>query len=174
MVKPERESAYRLAIIIASDKGAAGQREDGCTQVIEELTRFLGVVVERLILPDDEETISSRLKQLADKNAIDLILTSGGTGLSPRDVTPEATLKVIDRPAPGFVEAMRAAGLAKTPHAMLSRAAAGVRGRTLIINLPGSPRAVQENLSVILPALPHALETVSGRGGECGQPAQLA
>lgn len=163
-----RKSSYRLGVIVASDKGAAGERQDGSSQVIEELAGFLGTIAERMVIPDDEEMISNELKRMADESSVDLIFTTGGTGLSPRDVTPEATLKVIDRLAPGFTEVMRSEGLKKTPHAMLSRAVAGIRGRTLIINLPGSPRAVKENLNVILPALPHALEIVTGHGGECG------
>jgi molybdopterin adenylyltransferase len=163
------EQGYRLAIVTASDKGARGQREDESAKVIRDLTSSLGSVIDYTVLPDDEEAISNELKRLADERAIDIVFTTGGTGLSPRDVTPEATLKVIDRLVPGLVEAMRAQGLKKTPHAMLSRAVAGIRGRTLIINLPGSPRAVEENLAVVLPALPHALEILTGRGTECGQ-----
>ena len=118
-------------------------------------------------MPDDSDEIVSRLKYYSDELRVQLVLTTGGTGLSPRDVMPEATLRVIDREAPGFAEAMRAASLAKTPHAMLSRAVAGIRSSTLIVNLPGSPRAVRENLEVILPALPHGLEKLCGDGGDC-------
>lgn len=163
------EQGYRLAVVTASDKGAAGEREDKSADIIRELTASLGSIAAYKLLPDDKETISRELIRLADELAIDVVFTTGGTGLSPRDVTPEATLAVVDRLASGFTEAMRAKGLEKTPHAMLSRAVAGVRGRTLIINLPGSPRAVEENLAVILPALPHALEILTGCGGECGQ-----
>lgn len=162
------EPGYRLAIITASDKGAAGEREDQSAEVLKDLTASLGSVVAYRLLPDDQAAISRELVRLADECAVDIIFTTGGTGLSPRDVTPEATLAVVDRLAPGFTEAMRAEGLKTTPHAMLSRAVAGLRGRTLIINLPGSPRAVEENLAVILPALPHALEILTGCGGECG------
>ncbi|MFA5098591.1 MAG: MogA/MoaB family molybdenum cofactor biosynthesis protein, partial [Candidatus Margulisiibacteriota bacterium] len=117
------------------------------------------------IMPDEKDLIKAKLIQYSDK--VDLILTTGGTGLSPRDVTPEATLKVIDREVPGIAEAMRAAGLKKTNRAMLSRAVAGVRGRALIINLPGSPKAVQENLEVILDVIPHAIEKIQGDTSEC-------
>ncbi|MDI3521982.1 MAG: hypothetical protein PWR31_1127 [Bacillota bacterium] len=165
------EEGYRLAIVTASDKGARGEREDTGAQVIRRLVAGLGEVVEYKVLPDEREELAAELKRLADERAIDLILTTGGTGLGPRDVTPEATLDVVDRLVPGLPEAMRAAGFAKTPHALLSRAVAGIRGRTLIVNLPGSPRGVEENLSVILPALPHGLAVLTGRAAECGRPA---
>ena len=126
-------------------------------------------VVKYGIVPDEAELISAKIVEWADKESIDLILTTGGTGLSPRDVTPEATLAVLDRSAPGFVEAMRAESLKKTAKAMLSRAVAGIRGGSLIINLPGSPRAVRECLEVILPVLPHAIEVLRGEVGECGE-----
>jgi molybdenum cofactor synthesis domain-containing protein len=126
-------------------------------------------VVKYGIVPDEAELISAKIVEWADKEGIDLILTTGGTGLSPRDVTPEATLAVLDRGAPGFVEAMRAESLKKTAKAMLSRAVAGIRGGSLIINLPGSPRAVRECLEVILPVLPHAIEVLRGEVGECGE-----
>ena len=122
-------------------------------------------------MPDEQPQIEDLLCALADGGQVDLILTTGGTGLAPRDRTPEATMAVVDRPAPGLPEAMRAASLAITPHAMLSRAAAGVRARTLIVNMPGSPRACREHFTVIAPALPHAVETVSGRAFECATPA---
>jgi molybdopterin adenylyltransferase len=121
------------------------------------------------IIPDEKEIIIEALKKSADQLKADLILTTGGTGLSPRDVTPDATLKVIEREVPGFSEAMRAESLKKTPHAMISRAVCGIRGSSLIVNLPGSPKSVKENLSVILPALPHALSKLMGDPSECGQ-----
>jgi len=126
-------------------------------------------VVKYGIVPDEGDLISAKIVEWADTESIDLILTTGGTGLSPRDVTPEATLAVLDRSAPGFVEAMRAESLKKTAKAMLSRAVAGIRGGSLIINLPGSPRAVRECLEVILPVLPHAIEVLRGEVGECGE-----
>ncbi|MDK2855398.1 MAG: hypothetical protein PWQ41_242 [Bacillota bacterium] len=168
----EVQEGYRLAIVTASDKGARGEREDASAQVIRRLTAELGEVVEYKVLPDEREELAAELRRLADERAVDLILTTGGTGLGPRDVTPEATLDVVDRLVPGLAEAMRAAGMAKTPHALLSRAVAGIRGRTLIVNLPGSPRGVEENLTAILPALPHGLAILTGRAGECGRPVQ--
>ncbi len=120
------------------------------------------------VVPDEQEAITAILVDWCDREGLDLILTSGGTGLTPRDVAPESTLAVLEREIPGMAEAMRAASLAKTPHAMLSRGVAGVRGQTLIINLPGSPKAVRENLAVVLPALPHALEKIKGSSRECG------
>ena len=120
------------------------------------------------LVPDEQDRIAALLCDLADRQSADLILTTGGTGLSPRDVTPEATLAVVGRLVPGIPEAIRAASLAVTSRAMLSRAVAGIRGRTLIINLPGSPRAVRECLAVVEPVLVHALEILTGRGGECG------
>ncbi|OFW56896.1 MAG: molybdenum cofactor biosynthesis protein [Candidatus Solincola sediminis] len=158
----------RVAILTASDLGSRGEREDVSGDTIEEMMAGMGwELAVRDIVPDDSDEIVSRLKYYSDELRVQLVLTTGGTGLSPRDVMPEATLRVIDREAPGFAEAMRAASLAKTPHAMLSRAVAGIRSSTLIVNLPGSPRAVRENLEVILPALPHGLEKLCGDGGDC-------
>ncbi|RJP28278.1 MAG: MogA/MoaB family molybdenum cofactor biosynthesis protein [Actinobacteria bacterium] len=162
---------YRVAILTVSDKGSRGEREDlSGLAVEEEVTKSGWLVIARDIVPDEMDDIETRLRQYSDELAADLVLTTGGTGLSPRDVTPEATRHVIDREAPGFSEAMRAASLQVTPHAMLSRAVSGIRASTLIINLPGSPRAARENLEVILPALPHALEKLRGEGGECAIP----
>ena len=120
------------------------------------------------ILPDDQPLLEQRLRHLADESCLDLVVTTGGTGVSPRDVTPDATLAIIDRLVPGMAEAMRANSLAKTPHAMLSRAVAGIRGQTLIINLPGSVKGAQENMEAVLPALDHALDKIQGDPSECG------
>jgi len=157
----------RIAILTLSDKGASGLRRDESGPVLRRMVEGLGEVVRMEILPDDREAIARRLAEYAD-TGIDLVLTTGGTGLSPRDVTPEATLDVADRQVPGMAEAMRAAGLAKTPHAMLSRAVAAVRGRTLILNLPGSPRGARENLEAVLPALGHAIGKIGGDPTDCG------
>ncbi len=136
-------------------------------QVMDELLRSLGAeVVAQGVVPDEEGTIVARLEEWCDELSLDLIITTGGTGFAPRDVTPEATRRVLEREAPGLAEAMRLEGLRKTPHALLSRGVAGIRGRTLIVNLPGSPKAVKEGLEVILPALPHAVATLRGTAGE--------
>lgn len=162
------EVGMRVAVLTISDKGFRGEREDLSGKIIVEKIVSLGAeVIHQEIIPDEADIIAQRLIYLADEVDADLVLTTGGTGLSPRDVTPEATKAVIDREAPGFVEAMRYESLKNTPHAMLSRAVSGVRKQTLIINLPGSPKAVEECLSIIVPALPHGIEILRGRGGEC-------
>jgi molybdopterin adenylyltransferase len=149
----------RFGIITASDRSSAGQRPDISGQwLVDEIKRNRWIVNRTTILPDDQSVLQETLALWADSGEIDIILTTGGTGFSPRDVTPEATLAIIDRLAPGIAEAMRSASLSITPHAMLSRAVAGIRKRTLIINLPGSPKAALENLTTILPALPHAVQ----------------
>ncbi len=160
----------RLAVITLSDKGSAGKREDvGGDTVVEVLERELKAdLVARTLLPDDQDAIQAELIRLSDEEVCDVVLTTGGTGLSPRDVTPEATLAVIDREVPGMAEAMRAAGMAHTPRAMLSRGVCGMRNQTLIINLSGSPKAVREQLDAVLPALSHAIEVASGVPQECG------
>jgi molybdenum cofactor synthesis domain-containing protein len=155
-------------VLTMSDKGAAGQREDESGPLIRELLGKIDVQVKYTeVVPDDMELIKQKLIECSEK--ADLVLTTGGTGLSPRDVTPEATRAVIDRKVPGIAEAMRAASLRHTPRGMLSRAVAGVRGSTLIINLPGSPRAVEENLSVVLDVIPHAVEKIKGSTEECAR-----
>lgn len=161
---------FRVAVLTVSDKGFAGERIDTSGKLLGEMISALPAqVVDYKIVPDEADLISERLREWADSGAVDLVLTTGGTGLSPRDVTPEATLQVVTRLVPGLAEAMRAESLKKTPHGMLSRAVAGIRQRCLIVNLPGSPRAVRECLEVIMPALPHALEILRGEAGECAQ-----
>ena len=147
-----------VGILTVSDRSARGERADESGPLLRQMAQRRGWTVEREgIVPDDAAVIKATLMDWADQARLDLILTTGGTGFAPRDVTPEATRAVIEREAPGLAEAMRAASLAKTPHAMLSRAVCGIRGRTLVINLPGSPRAARENLETILPAIPHAI-----------------
>ncbi len=152
-----------VGILTISDKGAQGQRHDESGKVIrDKLSLFDSQVIKYEIIPDEMEVISHRLAAWADEGDTDVILTTGGTGLSQRDVTPEATLAIVDKVVPGITEAMRAKSLNQTPMAMLSRATAGVRRKCLIINLPGSPKAVSECLEVILPAIPHAVEIIKG------------
>ena len=163
------KNIFKAGILTISDKGWRGERQDRSGEVIRGiLSQIDAQIVNYDIVPDEKNLIAEKLIQWADKDGIDVIITTGGTGLSPRDVTPEATLSVVDKVVPGFAEAMRLASLKKTPMAMLSRAVAGTRGGCLIINLPGSPKAVRECLEVVLPALPHAVETLKGRVSECG------
>lgn len=159
----------RTAIVTLSDKGSKGERQDESGTVIRDMMASIGASIERYeLLPDEQSLIAETLARLCDSGGIDLIITTGGTGVAPRDVTPEATREVIERELPGMAEAMRAESLKKTPHAMISRAVAGIRKRTLIINLPGSPRAVRENLAVVLPALAHTVEKIKGDPSDCG------
>ncbi|UJF34256.1 molybdopterin adenylyltransferase [Paenibacillus hexagrammi] len=162
--------SWKVAILTASDRGYRGEREDTSAQVIRELVEeeIQGEIIEYRVVPDEMDEIMASLIEMTDYYQADLILTTGGTGLAPRDVTPEATLNVIDRVAPGFAEAMRMISMQKTPKAMLSRAVSGIRGRTLIINLPGSPKGVQENLMAIIEQLPHALGILTGKEGDHG------
>jgi molybdenum cofactor synthesis domain-containing protein len=168
---PERHMMmFKVAIITISDRGSKGEREDLSGPLIREMVKDLPAeVIHYEIIPDEKEVIIEALKRSSDELKADLILTTGGTGLSPRDVTPDATRRVIEKEVPGFSEAMRAESLKKTPHAMISRAICGIRGSSLIVNLPGSPKSVKENLSIILPALPHALSKLKGDPSECGQ-----
>ena len=157
----------KVAILTLSDKGSRGERVDTSGPAIEKLVKKIDAeVVSYDILPDEKALIRGKLTSLCRKK-IDLILTTGGTGVSPRDVTPDATREVIQQEIPGIAEAMRLKGLKKTPFAMISRAIAGIRNKTLIINLPGSPKAVRENLSAILPVLPHTIEKIKGSKADC-------
>ena len=152
-----------VGILTISDKGAQGQRYDKSGTVIRDsLSRLDSRVIKYEIIPDEVGVITDKLAEWADTGSVDVILTTGGTGLSQRDVTPEATLSIVDKVVPGFAEAMRVKTLDITPMAMLSRATAGVRKKCLIINLPGSPKAVQECLEIVLPAIPHAVEIIKG------------
>jgi len=160
---------FTVGILTISDKGSRGERQDKSGEVIREILSSIDArIVNYDIVPDEKKLIVEKLVKWVDEDNLDVLITTGGTGLTPRDVTPEATLDVVDRIVPGFAEAMRAESLKKTPMAMLSRAVVGTRGKCLIINLPGSPNAVRECLKVVLPALPHAVETLKGQAGECG------
>jgi molybdopterin adenylyltransferase len=160
---------FQVGILTVSDKGAAGARKDTAGPALKELLDPQCYAVTSLqIIPDEYGQIVAMLVAWSDQDKLDLILTCGGTGPSPRDLTPESTLAVAERLVPGIPEVMRATSLAKTPHAMLSRGVAVIRGNTLIINLPGSLRGATENLEAILPALPHALEKLKGSPADCG------
>ena len=159
----------RAAILTISDRGFRGERQDKSGPAVQKILDNAGFsVAYSEVLPDEQRLIEEQLRYLADQSGFDLVVTTGGTGVSPEDLTPDATLAVIDRQVPGMAEVMRAVSLAKTPHAMLSRAVAGIRGETLIINLPGSVKGARENLQVVLPALQHALEKIQGDPSECG------
>jgi molybdopterin adenylyltransferase len=160
---------FTVGILTISDKGSRGERQDRSGEAIREILPSIDArIVNYDIVPDEKELIAKKLVKWVDEYNLDVLITTGGTGLTARDVTPEATLAVVDRIVPGIAEAMRAESLKKTPMAMLSRAVVGTRGKCLIINLPGSPKAVRECLEVVLPALPHAVETLKGQAGECG------
>lgn len=159
-----------VGILTVSDKGSKGERIDTSGGVIKEIVeeKLEARVKAYEVIPDDKRAIIKKLKEMVNEGT-NLIFTTGGTGLSPRDVTPEATKEVIDKEVPGMEEAMRMKGMEKTPHSMLSRGVAGISKGSLIVNLPGSPKAVRESLEVVLPAIPHALDIISGRGEECGR-----
>jgi molybdopterin adenylyltransferase len=162
------EGSFKAGVLTISDKGSRGERVDESGKTAAEMLKAAGFDSVRVkIVPDNIEQIVGTLVEWADKERLSLIVTSGGTGLSPTDLTPQAMRSVIDYEVPGIVEAMRAESLKKTPHAMLSRAVAGVRCRCLIINLPGSPRGVRENLSVVIPALQHGLSKLAGDPADC-------
>lgn len=158
----------RAAVLTVSDRSSKGLRKDDSGPALEQALARHGIEVAfTAVCPDDEEAIARILTAWADEHGVDVVITTGGTGVSPRDVTPEATLAVVSRTVPGMAEAMRQTSLQKTPHAMISRAVVGIRGRTLIINLPGSPKGAIENLEVVLPAVPHAVAKIQGDPSEC-------
>ncbi|MCK9216930.1 MAG: MogA/MoaB family molybdenum cofactor biosynthesis protein [Firmicutes bacterium] len=165
-----KDFTFTIGIVVVSDKGSRGEREDKSGPTIEKALNPIGGTVKKYdIVPDEKEAITSVIKEMADKLHIDLILTSGGTGFSHRDNTPEATLEVINKFVPGIPEAMRAESLKITPKAMLSRAVAGIRKSSLIINLPGSPKAVKESLDVLIPVLEHGIEILRGDASDCAR-----
>ena len=160
---------YGFGVLTLSDKGARGEREDTSGRALMAMLGDKGYEpVAYALIPDDREVIVETLREWADELSVDLIITTGGTGLSPRDVTPEATREVLDKEVPGMAEAMRMASMRITPNGMLSRGLVGIRGRSLIINLPGSQKAARENLEVVLPVLDHALYKLKGGAADCG------
>ena len=159
---------FKAAVLTVSDRSSQGQRPDAAGPLVEELLKGAGYdVVQTMIVPDEGARIEAALRQWSDREPVDLIVTTGGTGFSPRDVTPEATIAVCQRLTPGIPEAMRYASMQVTLRGMLSRAAAGIRGKTLIVNLPGSPKAAKENLEAVLPPLAHGLEMLTGGQADC-------
>jgi len=161
---------FTLGIIIASDKGSRGERADESGQVIKDMMESNGYLTKKyVVLPDERNVLTKEMKVMCDELEVDLLLTSGGTGFSKRDITPEATMDVVERPTPGISEAIRYNSLKITPRAMLSRAVSGIRKGTLIINLPGSPKAVRESLEFVIPSLAHGLEILKGTATECAR-----
>ena len=158
----------KFGVICVSDRCSQGICEDKSGKLIEEIVSALGETAAYTVVPDEMDRISQAIIRMCDTDKVDVVLTTGGTGFAPRDVTPEATLAVLDKQTPGISEAIRQKSLEITPMAMLSRAVSGIRESTLIINLPGSPKAVKESLEIILPVLPHAVETLSGKTLSCG------
>ncbi len=164
--------SFRVAILTVSDRGYTGLRTDASGPMLAGMLRQAGYeVVIQEILPDERAMLTGRMRAICDGHLADLLVTTGGTGFAPRDITPEATLEIAERQAPGIAEAMRMGSLAKTPRAMLSRGVSVLRGRTLVLNLPGSPKGARENLETVLPTLEHGLAILTGRDGDCGQPA---
>ena len=169
-IQPDPGRAFTAAWITMSDKGSQGLREDESGPLIGKILTENGYdVVETILIPDDEDILKKELMRLADQRQVNLVMTTGGTGFSPRDITPEATEAVCERMTPGISEAIRAYSMTKTPRAMLSRAVSGIRGKTLIINLPGSPKAVRESLEFIMSSLEHGLEILNGRTADCAR-----
>ena len=169
-IKPDPNRPFTAAWITLSDKGAQGLREDESGPLIGKILTENGYdVVETILIPDDEDILKKELTRLADQRQVNLIMTTGGTGFAPRDITPEATTAVCERMTPGISEAIRAYSMTKTPRAMLSRAVSGIRGRTLIINLPGSPKAVRESVEFIMSSLEHGLEILNERTSDCAR-----
>ncbi len=156
----------KIVIITVSDSCSEGKREDTSGLLIKQMVESMGKVIEYEIVPDEKASISQTIKEAVDELKADMVLTTGGTGLSLRDVTPEATREVVEKEIPGFAELMRQKSFEITPMAILSRAIAGIRGKSLVINLPGSPKAVKECLDIILPLVPHALDMIEGKGHE--------
>lgn len=171
LLPTDPEAPLRVAVVTLSDKGARGERVDQSGPILAQMLTQAGYeVVEEVLIPDDRDRIQTELIRLADARQCALVLTTGGTGLSPRDCTPEATMAVATRNAPGIAEAIRAYSMTITPRAMLSRGASVIRGNTLIVNLPGSPKAAREGLEYILPTLQHGLKILNGMEGECARP----
>jgi len=167
--EPAPDQPFHAAVLTVSDKGAAGEREDTSgTRLVQLVTALPARVVAHDVVADDMAAIRAQLMAACALNRVDLIVTTGGTGMAPRDVTPEATASVIERNVPGLAEIMRLEGYRKNPRTVLSRGVCGIRGRTLIVNLPGSLRAVEEGWAILLPLLPHALDKLRGDPADCG------